>query len=133
MAPAASRADRVSPSTILHDQEVDAVLVADVVKRTDAGVGERRDGARLALESLPPLRIRGHLRRQHLQRDRPTQPRIASAIHLTHAAGANQRLDFERAEPHPGCQCRHRCRRRHRLLEMSSREEIAGIFMCGEQ
>ena len=42
---------------VLHHQEVDAVLMADVEQRADAGMAECRDGAGLAREALLGLLV----------------------------------------------------------------------------
>ncbi len=55
---------------VLHDQEVDAVLRADVVENADVRVGERGNGARFLLEPAAALRVAGHAGRQHLERHR---------------------------------------------------------------
>ena len=44
-----------------HDEELDAVLVADVVEGADVRVVQRRDGTRLTLEPRAPIRRRGRL------------------------------------------------------------------------
>src|SRR5260221_12485095 len=47
---------------------------------------------RLALEAREPIRIARHRARQDLDRDVAPELGIASPIHLTHAASAEQRL-----------------------------------------
>ena len=42
---------------VLHHQEVDAVLVADVVQRADVRMVQRGDGLRFALEALLHLGV----------------------------------------------------------------------------
>lgn len=44
-------------SQVLHDDVADVVLRADVIKRTDVGVTQRRDGARFTIETLFRFRI----------------------------------------------------------------------------
>ncbi len=46
---------------ILHDQEVGAVLAADVVQRADIGMLKRGNGFGLALHALFQFRIRGKM------------------------------------------------------------------------
>ena len=55
------RAERLAVE-ILHHQELDAVLLADVVERADVRMVEPRDGARLALEPLPAVGLCGRSR-----------------------------------------------------------------------
>ena len=51
---------------------------------------ERREHLRFALEARQAIGIAGERRRQHLDRDVAIQLRIARAIDLAHAAGAEQ-------------------------------------------
>jgi len=71
---------------VLHYQEVhgaaDGLGPTDVVQRADVGMIEGRNGARLALEALPSLPVGGHVRRQHLDGDRPVEPGIARLVDL---------------------------------------------------
>src|SRR5689334_12261223 len=57
-----------------------------------------RDGSRFLLEAPQPLGVLGETRRQYLDRDFTSQPRILRAIHLAHAAGADRAHHFVRAE-----------------------------------
>ena len=74
----------VSPST----NSITRIVRGDVVEVADVGVVQRRDRARLAREPLGELGVRD------LDRDVAIQARIAGAIHLAHAARADQRLNF---------------------------------------
>ena len=82
---------------ILHDQEVNPVLAADVMERADVRMIQRGDGARLTLEALASLGIVGDLRRQDLDRHVPTEPGVAGAVDLAHPARAEPRVDLIRA------------------------------------
>ena len=64
----------------------------------DVRVVERRDGERLAFESLAAIRIGGSDFGQHPQCDIALEPRIARPIHLTHAPDAEQADDLVGAE-----------------------------------
>jgi hypothetical protein len=70
------------PFQVLHDEEIDPVLAADVVERADVRVVQRGDRARLAIEAFPELRVRRQRFREDLDRDRAIEPRIAGAIDL---------------------------------------------------
>src|SRR5437016_386094 len=52
---------------VLHHEEVDALLAADVIQRTDLGVIEAGDRSRLAFEPFARLRLPGRSRCEHLQ------------------------------------------------------------------
>src|SRR5947199_2899958 len=67
-------------------------------------MAEPGDGARLALEACFSIRILGQMRREHLDRDRALEPRVARLVHLTHASGAQQTDDLKRAEARAGDQ-----------------------------
>ena len=83
---------------VLHDQEVDAVLVSHVEEGADVGVLEARDRLGLALQPLLELGAVRQVRGQHLDRDRALEPGVAGAVHLAHAAGAGGLFDSIRAE-----------------------------------
>ncbi len=83
---------------VLDDQVVNVVLHADVVERADVRMVQARDDARFTLEPLPAVRIVRQMFRQCLDRDRAVQARIDSAIHLAHAACADERLQIVGAE-----------------------------------
>jgi hypothetical protein len=59
---------------------------------------ERRERPRFALEAGEAFGIGGECLRQDLQRDVANELRIAAALHLAHAAGAEGRTDFIGAE-----------------------------------
>ena len=59
------------------------------------------------------IRVRRHRRGQDLDRDRPPERRVAGAIHLAHAASAEQRDDFIGAETGPGVEAHEAGRTRH--------------------
>ena len=82
----------------LHRQEAQAVRFLDRVQHHDAGMAERGDRLRLALEALDLLRVERHLRRQHLERHAPVEARIEREVHLTHAARAERLEDLVRAD-----------------------------------
>jgi hypothetical protein len=79
---------------VLHDQEWNAVVFAEVVQRADVRVIHRGERAGLALESLLPCRIRAQVARQDFDGDRPIQTRVDRPVHLAHAAGAERRLNL---------------------------------------
>jgi hypothetical protein len=82
----------------LHDEERRAVVLADVVQRTDVRVGQLRDRARFAIEARAELRVRGQRGRQDLDGDGPVEPRVAGLVDFAHAARANGAEDFVRTE-----------------------------------
>jgi len=69
----------------LHDDEGMAVMLADFVNCADAGMVERRSGARFALEPLERLTVLGRLLGQELQRHRTAQAEVFGLVHHTHA------------------------------------------------
>ncbi len=62
---------------------------------------ERGEQARLAFEPRTRARIGGNVCRQALDRNVTLEPRVAGEIHLTHAAGADERLDLVLTQPAP--------------------------------
>src|SRR5262249_15407457 len=79
-------------------QELDGAVLADVMEGTDVRVRKTRDRARFAAKSLSPLPVVGRRWRQDLDRDGPTQPRVARLVDLAHPSGAECGDDFVRAE-----------------------------------
>ena len=78
---------------VFHDEEGDAVLVADIVDRTDVRMDESSDRLRLAVEACPKLRIASEGRRQNFHRNCPMEARVGRQIHLSHAPGSKRALD----------------------------------------
>ena len=68
------------------------VVGTDIVNLADVGVIQRRDGFGFTLKSLAELRA------GNFDRDEAIQPRVLSAVHFSHAARADGREDFVRAE-----------------------------------
>jgi len=93
---------------VLHDQEVGAVLPADVIERADIRMLERGNGFRFPLHALLQFRIRGKMRRQNLDGNRAVKTRIPGAVHLAHAASPERRLDLVGTEFRAGGES-HRC------------------------
>ena len=84
---------------ILHHQELDAVLLADVVQRADVRVRQARDRAGFAPKAFLAPGVIGDARRQDLDRDGSIEPRVARFVDFAHAAGAERRHDFIRSQP----------------------------------
>ena len=83
-----------SPFHQLHRQEDGRAGVFDRMDGDDVRVVERRDGERLARESLAAIGIGGGDVGQDLQRDIALEPRIARAVHLAHPARAERAQRF---------------------------------------
>ena len=90
---------------VLHRDEVRAVLLAHVVHVGDVRVAEGRSRARLALEALAVPLVHGQLRGQDLHGHGAVEPRVARAVDLAHASGAEGSFDLVRPESVPGRQC----------------------------
>ncbi len=85
---------------ILHDEEVDPVVMAHFVEGTDARMRESRDSAGFVRKAHPGSRIDRGVRRQHLDRDVAIQPRVTGPIDLAHPSSSDETLDLEDAEAH---------------------------------
>ena len=59
-------------------------------------------GARFLLEAMQPARVGGERFGDQLDRDVAPEPRIARAVDLAHAAGANPADDLVRTDARPG-------------------------------
>lgn len=86
------------PFQKFHHQEVDPILMADVMKRADVGMVQRRDCPRFSLKPLLRLRAVGKMRRKNFDGHAAVKSRVARSIHLSHATRAKRRLDFIRTK-----------------------------------
>src|SRR5712692_2245341 len=77
---------------------MDVTLGAYVVNGEKIRMVERAQDAGFVLEALQAIRVAGKYRRQNLDGDRAIEPRVARAIHFSHAARTQGRLDFVRPE-----------------------------------
>ncbi len=83
---------------ILEHQVVEIAVAANVVDRTDTGIVQRCDRARLLLETLTQLGIGSECAGQDLDGDGAIEPDITGPIHLAHATRADGVDDFVRTE-----------------------------------
>ena len=103
--PRAMRCGQILAFDELHHERV----LFDTVDVRDVGMIERREDFRFALESREAFAIVGDIGGQDLDRHFALQLRIARAIDLAHAAGAELADDFVHADPltrgegHWGC------------------------------
>ena len=74
------------PSHVLHYQEVEAVLLADIVNGDDVGMIQRRGGLGLLNETFLPAFLRETLGPENFQRDEPVEAGVAGFPHLTHSS-----------------------------------------------
>ena len=82
----------------LGDEVRRAGVGAEVVDDEHVRVVERARRAGLLLEPAQPVGIRGHRRRQDLDRDQPPEPRVERAVELSHAAVGQRGHDLVRPE-----------------------------------
>ena len=101
----AARRDQAAQRLAFHEfhrYEPNAFRLLDGVDRYDVGVAQCRHGARFLFEAAEPLGVRTKSSGQDLDGDVAAEARIVGSIHLTHAAGAEQRHDFVGAEARAG-------------------------------
>jgi len=65
-------------------------------------VVQRGERSRFAFEPCDPVGVGRQRFGQHLDRDDPPELRVARAVDLSHAAGAEQGDDLVTADTHPG-------------------------------
>ena len=87
----------------LHDERGTVRRFLDVMNCRDVGMIHRREHLRFAFEPQEPIWIAGQRRRQHLDRNVARQFRVARAIDLADAAGAEGRENFIRAKTGADC------------------------------
>src|SRR5262249_30135261 len=90
------------PFQELHDEVLDAILVADVVERADVRMRELGDRLRLPFEPLPYILAPGEMLRQDLDCNRALQPRVPRLVDLAHPSRANGREDLVGSESGAG-------------------------------
>src|SRR5579864_1099920 len=95
--PGQARAQRFSLEK-LHDDEVNAVLLAEIVELANVGMAQLGDGTSLAPEALQSVGTLGEMRGKNLDGDRAIEAGIGGAIDFAHTAGSDLRDDFVRAE-----------------------------------
>ncbi len=83
---------------VLHDDELDAALAADVVEDADVGMFETTDRLRLAFEALLQVADPGRVGGQDLDRDGSVEACVAGLVDFAHATGAGELEDFVRSE-----------------------------------
>ena len=83
-----------------RDTRLGRTVAIKVLPATVAGDGERRE--RFLQEARDAIGIAADRLGQDLDRDVALQLRIARAIHLAHAAGADRVEDLERTKPRAG-------------------------------
>jgi hypothetical protein len=89
----------------LDDERPLALELLNPVESGDAGMVERCEHAGFALEAVETISIGGESRRENLERDVASEPRISGPKDLAHAAGAKHGLNFERAEARSRRKC----------------------------
>ena len=116
--PGCSRSASVSPSSTPAPGNRCRPRV-QFVERADVRVIERRDDARLPIEPLAEVRIAGDRFWQNFDGDCSIEARVLRAVHLAHAASADQRDDFVRAEAGAG-------REAHPVIQRNASTAISG-------
>ena len=77
------------PRDVLHDEEIHALLPAEVVDRRDVGMIELGERERFPAKALPGGIVGKSARGQHLERDVAAQALVPRAVHHAHAARAD--------------------------------------------
>ncbi len=122
---------------ILHDEEVDPVVVPHLVQRADARMRESSDRPRFVREARPTARVGRGVRQQHLDRDVAIEPGVAGLVDLAHAASADKALDLEDAQAQTRHQAsgRMRCRVDHHIADGKRPvgQKPRGFVVCRQQ
>ena len=116
------------PLEQFHDHERRAVGGADgpdIVNGEDVGMVERTGSPRFFFEALLTSLVAAERVRQDLDGDETTQAGVARAVHLAHAAFANQFDDLVRPKTLPGRQRRRR-EQRARIIRV---EKTPGLVV----
>src|SRR5262245_16018318 len=107
---------------------------------------QSRSSSRFLHETTPAIRVRGFLRRQHLDRDITAKPRVLGLVHFTHPTGTDKRHDLVMTEGTadkiflPSVSCHQSPPSRGPRLSWSKAENIAtvqrelsGVNNCGKR
>jgi hypothetical protein len=77
-----------------HHEEGRAIMLADIVQGTDVRVTQAGNGLRFALEAGTAVGIGTGLGWKDLDGNRAVEAGVAGAVHLAHAAGADEGIDL---------------------------------------
>ena len=94
IAPRAIRCDEILALDQFHDERAHAAGFFEAVDVRDVRMVQRREGLRFACEPREPIGIARERVGQDFDRDVAIQLRVARAIHLAHAAGAEAQRGF---------------------------------------
>ena len=83
---------------VLHNEEVDAVLISDIVERADMRVVELRDDFGFALEALLALRAFGEMLREHFDGNGALKASVFRLVHLTPCPRRQSAQRFRRVQ-----------------------------------
>jgi hypothetical protein len=92
---------------VIHRDEEHVSLFARTVDRDDVGVPDRCRPPRLTLEALAELRLLSQLGNDHLERHDAVEVEIARAVHDSHAAAPDDRLEPMTCDFGPDVDLRH--------------------------
>jgi hypothetical protein len=79
----------VTPLDVLHDEEVDAIVLARVVRRDDVRVAQAGHGLGLVLEALQPARVSPARLGKDFEGHAPAQRQLLGLVDDPHAAAAD--------------------------------------------
>ena len=79
---------------VLHDEEVDSILRADVVKDADVRMLQAGNGFGFAIETGAEFGVCAEMRRENFDGDDALETSVAGFVDFSHAAGAHGGLDF---------------------------------------
>ena len=96
-------AERTVQRSALHVLE-HQIAGADIVDLANVRMIQRRNRPGLLLEAADAIRVGGKRLGEDLDRHVTTKTRVARTIHFAHAAGADQRDDFIRADLRAQCE-----------------------------
>ncbi len=119
---------------VLHDDEGNAIALANVVDGGHIRMVQRGSGLRFAREALHAVRVRRELSGQDFQRDGPVQPWIAREVDLSHSPRTEQRQNLIVTDGSADeCRLKRRTRRRGRDVHGRPLQECLGLGRVREQ
>ena len=86
----------------LHGEKAHAGVFLHGIQRDDVRMVQARDGPGFALEALETGWVGSHVGGKDLEGHVAIEPSVPGAVHLAHASGADEGVDFVRTKPRAG-------------------------------
>jgi len=93
------------PFEVLHDEEVDAVFVPNVMKRADVRVVQRRNRTRFTFQTLAELGVIREMSGENFESDDAIEAGVLGLVNLAHTASTDGADDLIGTEASAAAEC----------------------------